>query len=540
MRRHGVRQVYHFIGDAQPVNEPDYLSGGIKPVPTDEKNCLLFGRLFDRYDPKDEAERESMVGKLIELGKAMSGPDGGVPPDAGDDSNIPSGYTYLGQFIAHEVTFHNTQDLSPRSVELPVNSRSPQLDLDSLYGAGVGRPRDPRLYEADCATLKVGNTTAVNGANRPYPNDLPRETQDPARLGEAFIGDPRNDENLPLAQTHLAFVMFHNKVVEQLKAQNLPEAALFEKARKTVVQHFHWIILEDYLPRIIDLGVLRCAREHPPFIYKYDVAVMPIEFSAAAFRLGHSMVRRSYDWNTYHSAEPLHGGQAHLSQLFEFTQFSGRVGREPTPPDTFLPSIPSDWVIDWRRFYDFDYVKGVEVLPVAYRNRARKIDTQLSLRLEDAPHYPQDKIDVHLRAIAIRNLLRGYSFGLPSGEQAAEKLSVNALTPEEVRKGPHEAVLSDPVFRGRTPLWYYVLKEAELNGGRRLGPVGSRIVAETLVALIRRSPYSILNDPDWRGPNPDWGQPGDPARFEMADLINVAGVVDPIGDYLNSLYPKKP
>ncbi|MDQ3917268.1 MAG: heme peroxidase family protein [Acidobacteriota bacterium] len=539
MRRHGDRQVYYFLGEEQPVVEPAYLSGGIAPVPSDDKSSLLFGRLFKRNDPKDAAEAELMVQKLIALGCIMSDPPGNVPPDTGDDSGIPSGYTYLGQFIAHEVTFNNTQDLPLTAQELPVNCRSPQIDLDSLYGVRVGGERDPRMYEpADDAglkvgaSLKVGSTVAVPGANYSYPNDLFREPRDAAHLGEAIVGDPRNDENLPLAQTHLALAHFHNKVVERLKAQGTPTKNLFEEARKIVVQHFQWIILEDYLPRIIDPDVLRCAREHPPYWYEGGTVFMPIEFSAAAFRIGHSMVRGSYDWNTYHSDQPYHGGRANLAQLFEFTKFSGDLAGRP--------GVPSDWVIDWRRFYDFDHLSGYEAVDAAYRNRARKIDTQFSLRIQNIQLYPQQKIDVHLRAITIRNLLRGYSFGLPTGEQVAEAFGVKPLTPEEVRTGLHEQVLADPMFSERTPLWYYILKEAELNGGGKLGPVGSRIIAETFVALIKESPYSILREQNWR-PEPEWCQPGgDAPRFEMADLINAAGVVDPIGEHLKKLYPNNP
>jgi hypothetical protein len=94
-------------------------------------------------------------------------------------------------------------------------------------------------------------------------------------------------------------------------------------------------------------------------------------------------------------------------------------------------------------------------------------------------------------------------------------------------------LLLSPLFKGKTPLWYYILKEAELNGGSRLGRVGSRIVAETLVGVIKNSRYSILNEHNqfiWY-PSYGRGEAGtESATFEMVDLLSFADVVNSLGE----------
>lgn len=529
MRRHGTNSVIYIAGEG-PCPEPPYLSGagasscplsGASPAES-PAHVFKFGRMFKGGgSARAAADVSGMVEKLTRLGHCMNAPAGREAGRA-DESDIPAGYTYLGQFIAHEITFHKTEDLAP-SEPPPGSLRSPQLDLDCLYGAGPDDPAGAALYE-DRARLKVGRTTPIPDLNATFANDLPRGVFTTANPKEALIADPRNDENLCVAQTHLAFVKFHNKVVDSLAARGGRAERLFECARKQVVQHFQWLILEDYLPRLLDAGVLGCVRSGP--LRCFDVAgeggpFMPVEFSAAAFRIGHSMIRDAYEWNAYHSSGgPLGGRPARLLQLFRLTNFSGDLDGSP--------SLQSDWVVDWRRFYDFEDAAGGCELK---RNRARKIDTIFDLRLDQVPGYPHQNVPEAHRPITVRNLLRGLALGLPTGEEMAEMMGEPPLSPREVVRGPHEQVLSDPAFYGRTPLWYYILKEAELNGGNRLGPVGSRIVAETFVGLIRQSPYSVLNEPGWR---PTFGRRE--GRFGMADLLSFADCVDPIGRHFEQLY----
>jgi hypothetical protein len=548
---HGGRTAFFVKGEGVVV-EPPAAAGGATAAAPVQSSLLKFGRLLDRRPELKGDEDEAMVRKLTELGECMNDPKtcGQQPvqmPD--DDSDIPAGYTYLGQFIAHEITFDNTNETLKPGID-PINLRTPQIDLDSLYG-GPNGPRDRRyskLYEPDGVRLRVGKTSHVTPPNDEFCYDLPRDADCKENPKKAIIADPRNDENLPVAQTHVAFIRFHNRVVERLKVDGHYDDDLFECARGQVVRHFQWIIIHDYLPKLVDENVRQSVLGGTYKLFKLDEPggpTMPLEFSAAAFRIGHTMVRAAYNWNIYHDEARMFGdGPASVLKLFELTGFRSPRGDQFDPSvDGFstnstkpegvkaLLTLPSDWAIDWRRFYKFPQAGGA---PQPRVNKASKLDTVLNFRLDKLEGFPDaktGKAQEVIKAITVRNLLRGYFLGLPTGEEVAKKLELgeDALKPEQVAEGAHKALLSDPLLFGKTPLWYYILKEAELlgkgpdgTGGHRLGPVGSRIVAETLVGLIRQSPYSILDAPGWR---PRFGRPaqgGEPALFEMTDLLKFA------------------
>ena len=186
-------------------------------------------------------------GARKKLAVAMTGGGGGP-------AGIPAGFTYLGQFIDHDMTFDKTsvmlgQNVSP--VQL-LQGRSPSLDLDSLYGAGPLDPTSAKFYMADGLRLKTGKTVA---AGDPAMNgfDLPRGegTTNKAKR-KAVIPDFRNDENLAVAQTHLAFIRFHNRIVDSLPAS----PTRFTQARELAIKHYQWMIRHDYLPRICAAGVV--------------------------------------------------------------------------------------------------------------------------------------------------------------------------------------------------------------------------------------------------------------------------------------------
>lgn len=523
MQVHGKR-IGYFIPDEGLVSEPQdfFAAPAHQPaiVEPPQVSPLRFGRMFGktRYKTKPEA-MQPMIDKLIRLGRCMSNdPELGckrIAQASPNESSIHAGYTYLGQFIAHEVTNDNTSDLMGPGLE-PENLRTPKIDLDSLYGTdGVPDVRD----EKDRAKLKIRQTKFIPRLSTTFPNDLWRDAS-----GVALIGDPRNDENLTLAQTHVAFIHFHNKVVDKLRAESHDENGLFERARELVVRHFQWIILKDFLPKLVDESVLERALSRVsswPGDEGTGETFMPLEFSAAAFRIGHSMVRASYEFNHYHSSNPPGSGRVSLIELFQQTHFSGSFG-----------GLSSDWIIDWRRFYDFEPLTGV---PFGKKiNMTTKLDTRFDLHIESVHRFQQ--LEKMQRAITVRNLLRGFYLELPTGEEVAKWIGVKPLTHKQIADGPHQALLDDDAFRGRTPLWYYVLKEAELRGGSRLGAVGGYIVAETLIRLIRKSDPSILNPSGWQ---PSLGRPAtgtQPARFEMIDLLTFADVVDPIGQHLHKLY----
>ncbi|MEZ4661016.1 MAG: peroxidase family protein [Caldilineaceae bacterium] len=473
------------------------------PAQPDATRAFRFSRMFPdlpRFRPADEG--------LIKLGLAMED-----SPELHDHPSLPAGYTYFGQFVDHDITRDLTDGL-PSGVlteEEIEQGRSPSLDLDSLYGRGPYREVKP-LYEADNIRLRIGHTTPFGAPGTPegavLPNDLPRDAQ-----GKAIIGDPRNDEHLAVAQTHLAFLKLHNVVAAQLASLGYFGHELFKRARLLTTLHYQWIVLHDFLPRVIDPAVLKQVMNADPSQRIFQVEpgeepTMPVEFSVAAYRLGHSMVRNVYNWNRVFP-------EATLDQLFQFAGLAGDLGG--------LPTLPSTWPIDWRRFYDYGDALGAEAVPPL--NHARAIDTALALKLSDLPEFAGAG---HLASLAVRNLLRARLLGLPTGQDVATVLEVEALTPAQLCHGPHGKIIQKYGFDTQTPLWYYILKEAEvLTDGQRLGPVGSRIIAETFVGLIEGSRTSILA-PEYRYWRPMLPAQR-PGHFTMADMLLLVNELNPLG-----------
>ncbi|HEY0407798.1 MAG TPA: heme peroxidase family protein [Pyrinomonadaceae bacterium] len=537
MRRHYDREVYFMVGEA-PIVGPSFSGCPLHPSTpasnplaagqpaVNEKRDFKFGRMFDKLSAgsrRTAEEQQAEALALVELGAAMNQQDVNLKDD---DSSIPSGYTYLGQFIAHEITFDqtNVKENFPTAtiddIKAIEQGRSPSIDLDALYGLGPEDKESRKSYEADGVRLKVGDTLPSDGYGQILQNDLRRSLANDESLGQALIPDPRNDENLLVAQTHVALIKFHNKVVEKIQEQErgLSASKLFERAQECVIKHFQWIVLHDFLPRIIDEAKLNDAINAESAIFSDAKEMfMPVEFSGAAFRFGHSMVRNSYELNMLHNSDG--SGKVSIKEFFELTNFSG--GHKA--------ALENQWVVDWRHFYDFGGVEEVAGNPKL--NLAKRIDTAFNLNIEGLSNYPHPQ-DKSYRPLPVRNLIRGHALGLPSGQAVADYMlrsghAVKLITKEILLDSPHAAVLSKHGFAERTPLWYYILKEAEQNGGSRLGDVGSFIVAQTFAGILRNSVISILRDKDWR-PSLPAHQPGD---FAMIDLLKVADVIDPIGQH---------
>jgi Animal haem peroxidase len=470
---------------------------------------------FSRMGPNGRG-RQPGEGLRKRLGNAMAHTGGGA-------SQIPAGFTYLGQFVDHDLTFDKTNVMLGAAVSPAalLQARSPSLDLDSLYGAGPQDPESAKFYEADGVHLKLGRTVAVGGDAAMRGFDLPRGLgRSVAARRRATIPDPRNDENLVVAQTHCAFIRFHNRVVDTLP-RSVPASQRFARAREIVTRHYQWMLRTDFLPRVCARAVVedvfeRGRRAFEVGVPATDVPTMPIEFSVAAFRVGHSMIRQAYNWNARFD-----NGGGTLDFLFLFSGTSGDLGGNPR--------LPSNWIADFRRLYDFGEAGRRDlVVPARRFNRAMRIDTLLVNPLKNLPPGsfggPTVPFDDARTNLAFRNLTRARMVQLATGQQMVRFLRrrgvrVRALTGVQLRDGRGGASLARLSATQRsallkdTPLWFYVLREAELNGGRLAG-VGARIVAETFHRAMEGSTTSIVRDPRWRptlGPNR--------TTFRMVDLL---------------------
>jgi len=395
--------------------------------------------------------------------------------------------------------------------------------------------------------------------------DLPRsgEGSTPAERRASVIPDARNDENLAVAQTHLMFMKFHNAVVAKLVAAGTPSTVLFDRARESVVKHYQWMLRHDFLPRIVDDSIVtdvfangRRFFELPrpyevsedsyrvrntPKVGRYvqpgDTPTMPIEFSVGAYRVGHSMVRAAYQWNRIFRTGGV-GGIATLGLLFRFTGTSGNLA--PGPVDDFSDvndpntpggeRLPSNWIADFRRLYDFSDAQRPDLVLAEGVNLAKRIDTSLMDPLRLLPRGSFGGRTEFPGAVgralnlAFRNLTRAGMVRLATGQQMAELLEVKPLEPDAILTGNGGAVLpSSPdgktFFAQNTPLWFYILREAELGDGRLTG-VGGRIVAEVFHRAMEGSNHSIVRDSSWR---PTLGPDADTFRMVHLLLVAVAG-----------------
>ena len=497
----------------------------------------------------DPAKIAAVVAGLKALGDAMvedSLAPGEGPLQPTGNSTIPPVYTYWGQFIDHDLTANTDRDseisditkadLAPLDpafvVENLKNLRQPTVNLDSVYGDGpTFDPSNPtqagRMY--DGIKLRVGKV-AKNPDPLPDPGnppirgvpippegddlrDLPRigtliiegvvkEEDFPENLRNkpnfrqlAFIADARNDENLIIAQFHTAVLRFHNAVVDWVKA-NKPndgskrsEAQLFERAQQLTRWHYQWLVVNDFLKTMTVAGIADNVLLGGPKHYapRNGEPFMPLEFSVAAYRFGHTMVRAAYDHNRNFGRPGNVISNASFNLLFLFT------GSGSPPFGGGTDVLPFNWIIEWDRFVD----KG-SLFPDHF---ARKIDTRLAPPLRNMVNQGNDPslapdIRAILKRLARRNLLRGYHLSIPTGQSVAAAMGVAALSETELRmgnSGPLNQVLEDNGFLQQTPLWYYVLKEAEVRAnGNSLGELGSRIVCETIIGQLFNDPESYL------------------------------------------------
>ncbi|WJH39175.1 heme peroxidase family protein [Aliirhizobium terrae] len=500
-----------------------------------------FGVMFPNLIPLSASDDA-----LAELAEAMLDKIDakGNPDTGGDNANIPAGYTYLGQFVDHDITLDTTPlDQQKADPTATINFRTPALDLDSLYGDGPGI--HPYLYQRHptkpeiLGKMLIGHTSESpdqNGVAIPsLPNDLPRN-----QVGHALIFDERNDENLLVAQFHLLMLKFHNKVFDKVSAErpDLKGTALFKEVRRIVTWHYQWIVLFDFVELLTEPGLIQKIKREGRRFYRFrQRPYMPAEFAAACYRLGHSMVRQTYSHNRVFNPTTDLIANGTLGLLFNFTGKSGSIVGElapvpPAGPTSPLPKLPSNWIIDWRRFFDLKTPAGGNFA----LNHSRRLDPMITPALHTLPGREPNAPPQQMREfnLAFRNLRRGVQIGLPSGQAICRAMGLTPLKPSQVATGPDGKAAKKHGLHEETPLWYYVLKEAEYyHKGERLGPMASTIVAETFLGMVHGDHESFL----WQ--RSDWKPelPGAKAgHFTMADLIEFVGDINPI----DALVPAQP
>jgi hypothetical protein len=442
---------------------------------------------------------------------------------------LPAIYTYFGQFLNHDLTApigsmaplpgdahdKNVQDnldlitSRPELLEIYRQSRVPDtssiltaiknqhskpLTLQSLYGDGPFRDDQtihPFYRANDPASFQIAETEDVaglvgrNGAPVKRSPDLPRDPV--AKLAKIF--DQRNDENLITSQLHLAFMLFHNNAVAALKKadgggreRSLAETRkLFDEARRLVTRHYQWCIANDYLEHVLAPGSLAKIRNRLPPGRK-----VPMEFTVAAFRFGHSMVSDSYDYNEFFGENGIKKNSADLNAMFLLTSSRGMTdGKKQTR------QLPSHWVADWTR------LARTPAPPAAATDKIDMVVSESMMRLGT----PMNDIKeaAGFRSISALNIFRGFHRRIPSGQALAKELETKVLTPEQIREAFNQihasayATLKNSGFDTQTPAWVYFLCEASvLGGGNCLGPTASAIVAETIIGLLNQDPESAF------------------------------------------------
>lgn len=496
------------------VAEPDNLHMLGRTHPGSAQSS--FTRMFPELPPfaeatdvvREQAKRLGEIGGILDAKDNLTDPVLSVTkpdvfsPNNPDNPSMTAGVTFFGQFLDHDITLDPRSNLlKAGNPKTTTNFRTPAFDLDSVYGGGP--ENSPEFYETSSGDI-LFRTEVIPGSDLVSRKgairyDLPRDA-----TGKAIVSEGRNDENSIISQFHLAMLRFHNAVTARVRSEHANWSAeeVFETTQRMVRWHYQWIIVNEFLP--ITIGKERVveflkgqAKDKNPRI--------PIEFSVAAYRFGHSQVRPSYRLNFGPD-----GGPAFFAFVFD-------DNLDPSDPD------PNDFrggkraprrFVDWQTFFTLDATSV---------RQNKRIDTHISSVLmhllgsrAPAPGMPGDGV----QSLASRNLMRHVNFGIPSGQSIAARLGLPALSTAQLSE------LAPYNMDSSTPLWYYVLKEAEvMENGLRLGPVGGYIVGKVFTDLLKADETSyIASKQKWKPELPS-ATPGD---FRITDLLRFAGVVPPL------------
>lgn len=454
-----------------------------------------MGKLGGPLDAKDAIAAGPVA--LI----ANAAVNGNDPPTNPDNLTHTAGVTFFGQFMDLDVTFDSRSTLGvPTDPTTTPNMRIPYFDLDIVYGQGPFVT--PMFYDvADPAKLRIESGGIFE--------DLPRNPD-----MTAIIPDPRTDQNMMVSGLHCAFILFHNKAVDYVRTQLglIDPAAIFAEARRLTLWHYHWLILNEFLPLLIGPALRNDILTNGRRFYQplKGLATMPIEFQGACFRVGHTMLRPSYRANLKGmNGAPFFG--------FIFDPALGDITPAPglDPADLRSGFRAPRRFIGWQTFFDF---KDGDVKP------NKLIDAKISTPLFTLP---LGAIASHKAPTSLmqRNLLRHITWSMPSGQSIAREMGVDRLNAADL----DELKVYEMDLEKSTPLFYYMLKESALvpnsdigrnTGGFHMGPVGGHIVGEVIVGLLQSDPASwVAKEPLW---TPTLQNPG--AGFRMVDFLTFAGV----------------
>lgn len=410
--------------------------------------------------------------------------------DSNEDGPADAGMTFLGQFVDHDITLDATSALGTRIDPATIpNVRTPSLDLDCVYGAGP--EASPHLYGAFSDEADKNQEHFLVFGREDNPLDLARTC-----AGKALIGDPRNDENIIVAQVQAIFVQLHNilmskrvengedaKTIRACAHEGLPKHVWhdhvspkltnFEEVRRFIRLHYQWIVWCELLPAFVQQECLDWALENDPF--GWDAPVMPVEFTGAGYRFGHATTQ--FEYALTDGADP--------KGLFATLGF----GRRPISGN-----------IDYAKFFGMN--GGVA------SQKARPVGPKLGLPLLNLPfvHGAIELAEIEetltldqSRNLALRNMVRDrYTYQLASGQQMAARLGIHVIDPP--------AILTAKGIT-KTPLWFYCLQEAAEKGDGKLTGAGGRLVASVFANLLKRDPTTFLHVPHFKPWSGFDGQP---------------------------------
>jgi Animal haem peroxidase len=435
-----------------------------------------YGRMFPGLPPFALDDR-----RLTALAEEMV-----KPTRVRAHSNLPAGYTYFGQLIAHDLS----------RMQARQNRSLPRFWLDTLYGYAIEKWRHLYTQNQSGDRVFLVSRGASPSGTVSKELDLPRN-----KAGHPSIPDERDDFHFIISQLHLAFMLLHNRLTRDLR-EKFPDKSsiwIFDASRRELCWLYQWLIVNDFLPRLCDKSILGRICTSPKATISAVARFFPrnnrklsYEFALAGYRFGHSLVRPAYRLNDSLWSGPIFRP---LGQTQYNADWRGHR------------KLPIKWSVQWNLFFDF----GNSNPQLACRMR-----TSIAAGLGELPKFAvaDDRERQNIVNLAERTLRAGKEAGLPSGQDVARYMLENICP--KIDLPPIDVV--DP--GKHHPLWYYVLKEAsELGGGLRLGPVGSWIVVATIASLLVADDSAYVHEHDWLPQLPIEGK-----AFELRDLIRHTGL----------------